>query len=126
MIGEMIKMSRNIVASLIQMANDLDDMNLIKYADEITQVAEKIAANSPNDELLENLQNQKTQEEKNLKELQETVDKTQGKTIPEINRSMAEARRRKMLEEKQQLQNSEQLIQTPTPQIFNPSIPMNI
>lgn len=119
-------MSRNIVASLIQMANDLDDMNLIKYADEITQVAEKIAANSPNDELLENLQNQKTQEEKNLKELQETVDKTQGKTIPEINRSMAEARRRKMLEEKQQLQNSEQLIQTPTPQIFNPSIPMNI
>jgi len=115
------KMSKNIVASLIQSANDLDEMNLIKYADEITDIAVKIAQIDDNTmkKYKENLDDQEERIQENIETNNQNTE-DYNKRLDQIRRDKAElARKEKM----KQLQNSEEISPIQTTNYINPNIP---
>jgi len=114
-------MSKNIVASLIQSANDLDEMNLIKYADEITDIAVKIAQIDDNTmkKYKENLDDQEERIQENIETNNQNTE-DYNKRLDQIRRDKAElARKEKM----KQLQNSEEISPIQTTNYINPNIP---
>lgn len=115
-------MSKNIVASLIQMANDLDEMNLIKYADEITNIAVKISQiDDTTKKYKENLDDQEERTQENI-ELNDQNTEDYNKRLDQIRKDRSELLRK---EKTKQLQNSEEISPIQTRNI-NPNIPKTL
>lgn len=119
-------MSKNIIASLIQIANDLDNINFIKYADEITQIAEKIAQTNKNENPIETFQEDLEEQRKNIEENLENLERNRNEynqRLREIKNKQSEFAKKK---NEPTLQNSEELIPKQLKQMFNPNNPQTL